>query len=84
MENINLPDYVQEFAGEIKETPLHLVVKSELAKRPKIKQYRIAKALDRTDGAISQALNGDNENLLFRIIKYIQRYDRQKSKRAVA
>jgi len=78
--NNDLPDFVQQFLGETRDIPLHLFVNSELAKRPKLKKYKIAKALNRSKGAVSHALAGDNKTLLFRIIRYIQRWDRQQSK----
>ncbi len=81
MENKKLPDYVQEFIGINKDLPLHLLVSSEIAKRPNLKRIKIAKGLNRTPGAISQALNGDNDKLLFRVIKYILRYDRQRARK---
>ncbi|HEX2866518.1 MAG TPA: hypothetical protein VHO03_05730 [Ignavibacteriales bacterium] len=43
-------------------------------------QKKVAKALNCTQGAISQALNGENPGLLERIDRFIKRYDRQKTK----
>jgi hypothetical protein len=81
----NYPEFVQEFISKFpgkENLPLTTLVDVALTERkfwlPKI---RVARELKRSSAAISQALAGENNTMLYRIIKLIQRYDRAADKR---